>query len=107
MKPMGKMKQAIKSLITFDRNNVVATVAGVLFVVIVVVGRGDGRTWFLRRKRRGRLLGRTRFASGGLALFFMVDRRLTAVLVSELNARTWYPQRNQFHVPTARRRQDP
>ena len=71
MKPMGKMKQAIKSLITFDRNDVVATVAGVFFVVIVVVGRDDGRTVFLRRIRRGRLLGPARLASGGLALFLL------------------------------------
>ena len=96
MKPMGKMKQAIKSLITFDRNDVVATVAGVFFVVIVVVGRDDGRTVFLRRIRRGRLLGPARLASGGLALFFLVVGRRPVVVVSELNARTWYPQRDPF-----------
>ena len=43
---MGKTKQKIQSIIAFERNNVVMTVAGVFFVVIVV-GEGDGKTFFM------------------------------------------------------------
>ena len=64
----GKGEQTIKSLIALDRNNAIATVTGVFLQVIVVVGWGDGRTFILRRKRRGRLQGRARFARGHLAL---------------------------------------
>ena len=46
IKPMGKTKQKIQSIIAFERNNVVMTVAGVFFVVIVV-GEGDGKTFFM------------------------------------------------------------
>ena len=50
-----------------------------------------------------------------LRLFVMGESRRSVVVVSELKAKTWYPQRPRYgacpletmHIPTARRGQDP